>query len=389
MNDRASECKEDSARKYEVQRCYNKKSKLLSYLNPSYIHVKHVGHENGKRVYRTDENFYDKLAKALCNGRICEPADGKHSNDYFYTIDFDKPKFQYYLYYEYNYHYHYFPIRQDEVEFYKKKYKLSVIQIEGHWRGNCPDEEVDMEFVDILIDVLESGRYELEEAVLLDDLFVDYNTGSFVDQDEVYKMQSDNIEYGLNYWAGELWEKVEERFKDSIVDLETASKEQEKELKRIEEEYAQELEDYVKSLVGNYKSLISTYRKTLVGIKHGTTKKKKGKITKIKKKLQTVGTIPYEPHFSRNEQVDFWDYMFCGCFDIDEPYCSFGGIESVEELEEHYKEWYDTYSGSGNCEVIENVRRNYFNIHVKELKSKYFGNLVEEARALLKEYEAL
>ena len=36
---------------------YDKKTKLLSYLTPHYIHIKHLGYENGKRIYEKMANL--------------------------------------------------------------------------------------------------------------------------------------------------------------------------------------------------------------------------------------------------------------------------------------------------------------------------------------------
>lgn len=170
----------------EANSYYEKKEKLLSIADPVCIHRAHDP-KRTKMYFDDEENFFDNLAHFLFAGLIVgggqyvrrdgenipfdwlwgddeQVVPGEKVGVYFETPSMDNSGCEYYLYYCVGTHGAHIEIDESEVPEYEKKYGISVEDIAII--NNTVQHKADlapMEFVDALIELIDSGDFEFRK----------------------------------------------------------------------------------------------------------------------------------------------------------------------------------------------------------------------------------
>lgn len=145
---------------------YYKKEKLLSILKPDCIHKEFAGYSR-KRIYDYEDNYKEKMiAHAFANEIVW--CNSYYDQDietevWFYDyVNMDMPLFRYYLFYDLDKHSYHTPINEIDVNKLKDKYNIDVNEIgELNTFGHEIDDLISVQFVDKLINLIDSGNYIL------------------------------------------------------------------------------------------------------------------------------------------------------------------------------------------------------------------------------------
>lgn len=155
----------------QEQKMYEKKEILLSVLKPNCIHQELLGYDKIRVHSDTEEHYAELLEYHKKNGTFVYTGkymdwDYHEEVEFFDYIDHENPDYQYYLYYEMPKHSYHTPIDEDKANEYTEKYGLPVIEIDKlHTSGKAVDEIMSMQFVDKVVALIESGEYQLEDAL--------------------------------------------------------------------------------------------------------------------------------------------------------------------------------------------------------------------------------
>ena len=151
----SNECKEKNF--------YHKKEKLLSVITPVCIHKSMVGYER-VRVYDYEQNFNKRYLEKLLLNQVV------HTNTYWdYTADMEvfffdycdtsRPKYLYFLFYELGTKSYHTPVNNPN------KYDLPIKEIGRlDTEGNDYRELISVQFVDKVIELIDSGEYTYKET---------------------------------------------------------------------------------------------------------------------------------------------------------------------------------------------------------------------------------